>query len=141
MLVTVSGPVFSEVVSGSAGSIRAGLSWGSSAVITADVISIVANAAANANDGASTTTSNLRSHPGVRSSRKSPTSTANAQSSKAKAKNTAAMSRRFKVMFAPTSYRIVLDPYAARRRAGAQCEPSPSGRLDVTTASASSADP
>jgi hypothetical protein len=114
MLVTVSGPVFSEVVSGSAGSIRAGLSWGSSAVITADVISAVASAAASANDGASTPTSNTRSQPYVRSSRKSHMSTANAHTSKANA--TAAMSRRFKVMFAPTSHRVVLYPDAAWRR-------------------------
>lgn len=116
MLVTVSGPVFSEVVSGSAGSIRAGLSWGSSAVITADVISAVASAAASANDGASTPTSNTRSHPRVRSSRKSHTSTANAHTSKANANITAAMSRRLKVVLAPTSHHIVLDPDAAWRR-------------------------
>jgi hypothetical protein len=123
MLVTVSGSVFSEVVSGFAGSIRAGLSWGSSAVITTDVISAVASAAASANDGASTPTSNTRSQPYVRSSRKSHVSTANAHTSKAKAKTTAAMSRRFKVMFAPTSHCVVLDLDAAWRRDRVPMEP------------------
>ena len=92
----VSGPVLSEVASGSVGSIRsgssdgpAGVSWGTSAVSNADVIIAVATTAASAHDGASTTTSNTRSHPRVRSSRKSHTSTANDHRSKANANNSA----------------------------------------------------
>jgi hypothetical protein len=102
-----SGPVLSEVASGSLGSIRsggsggpAGVSWGTSAVSNADVSTTVASAAASAHDGASTATSNTRSHPRVRPSRKSHTSTAKDHRSKANANNsTGAIS-----VIRPTSY-------------------------------------
>jgi hypothetical protein len=126
MLVTVCGPVFPKVVSGSAVSIRAGLSWGPSVAITADVISTIASAAATAHNGARTTTTDTRSHPRVRPLRKSLANTANAHRSKADANTTAATSRRFKALFASTSHRVVLDPDAAWRRAGVPLEPGPS---------------
>ena len=88
--VIVSVPDPSEVVSGSARSVRTGASSGSSVVTNAVAATAETAAAPSAHAGASTTTSNTRSHPRVRSSRRSDRSTANAHRSKANATNSAA---------------------------------------------------